>query len=57
MISGALDKTIDAKNALSVLLRPKRRSMMLLSMSRSFVNIVTFQLRNSNMVNILKIVL
>lgn len=56
MILGAQDQIIDAKNAISVLPRPKRKNMMLLSISRSFVNTVPFQLRNSNMVNIMRYV-
>ena len=57
MILDALDKIIDAKNAISVLPRPKKKSMMLASISLLFVNTVLFQLRNSNMVNIMKLVL
>ena len=57
MILDALDKIIDAKNAISVLPRPKKKSTMLASISLLFVNTVLFQLRNSNMVNIMKLVL
>jgi hypothetical protein len=57
MILDALDKIIDAKNVISVLPRPKKKSMMLASISLLFVNTVLFQLRNSNMVNIMKLVL
>jgi hypothetical protein len=57
MILDALDKIIDAKNAICVLPRPKKKSMMLASISLLFVNTVLFQLRNSNMVNIMKLVL
>jgi len=56
MISDARDKIIDAKNVISVLLRPKRKNMILPSTSLLFVNIVPFQLQNSNMVNIMKLV-
>ena len=57
MILDALDKIIDANNAISVLPRPKKKSTMLASISLLFVNTVLFQLRNSNMVNIMKLVL
>jgi hypothetical protein len=53
MILGAPDKIIDAKNAISVLPKLKRKNMRLLSMSLLLVNTVRFKLRNSNMVNIM----
>ena len=57
MILGAPDKIIDAKNAISVLPKLKKKNMRLLSMSLFLVNTVSFKLRNSNMVNIMKLVL
>ena len=56
MILVAQDKIIDVKNAINVLPRPKRKNMMLLSMSLLFVATVHFKLRNSNMVNIMILV-
>jgi len=56
MILVAQDKIIDVKNAINVLPRPKRKNMMLLSMSLLFVATVPFKLRNSNMVNIMILV-
>ena len=53
MILGAPDKIIDAKNAISVLPKLKKKNMRLLSMSLFLVNTVRFKLRNSNMVNIM----
>jgi hypothetical protein len=53
MILGAPDKIIDAKNAISVLPKLKKKNMRLLSMSLFLVNTVSFKLRNSNMVNIM----